>query len=169
MKPEWIFRLFETSHARTLVFRQTDKHVDYQGKHSGYVKNDISIEHTRSIRFDRITGGLAISDCIPGSIGHRIKWHFHLAPGVSVNQESERSLLLEAQNVSCRMTFDFVDSILLTDGWYSPSYGVKQTCTVIDLVVNKSFSEKWFFTISPLNSNWQHEDMRQNYIKGCEI
>src|SRR5215831_11969762 len=36
LKPEWIFRLFETSHAEHLAFEELPDYVEYRGRHHGY-------------------------------------------------------------------------------------------------------------------------------------
>src|SRR5262249_35226530 len=36
LKPEWIFRLFETSHAEHVGFVETSECVEYTGRHHGY-------------------------------------------------------------------------------------------------------------------------------------
>lgn len=97
MNPEWIFRLFETSHAEHVAFSETPQCVEYRGRHHGYERFDPPVTHERTIRLSKADGSLTIVDVLTGRGEHDLRWHFHLAPGVDAAPDGESAIRLSAQ------------------------------------------------------------------------
>ena len=133
LNPEWLFRLFETARAEHLAFANTDCVVEYRGRHVGYTRLENPVVHERRFRFDRKTGRLLIGDHLEGRGIHVLRWHFHIAPGVDVQQQDARRFLLTAAGVTVRLDVPEGLDGSVSSAWYSPSYGVRIPCLAIDL------------------------------------
>ena len=151
LKPEWIFRLFETSNAEHVAFDETADYVEYTGRHHGYERFDPSVTHERTLRLSRSDGTLTIVDRVSGSGVHDLRWHFHLAPEVYAETLTGASVQLSARDR--RWTLRAPEDLLLSiaAGAYSPSYGVKQACQVVDIEarVHLDGTHTWKFLITP--------------------
>jgi hypothetical protein len=55
-RPDWLFRLFETSHAETTSFHERGDCVEYVGRHHGYERLPQPVTHERTFRFDKPSG-----------------------------------------------------------------------------------------------------------------
>jgi hypothetical protein len=150
LRPEWIFRLFESSHAEHVAFGETADYVEYTGRHHGYERFDPSVTHERTLRLSRSDGTLTIVDRLSGSGVHDLRWHFHLAPGVDAETLPGRvELSARDRRWTLRGSEDLLFSIAA--GEYSPSYGVKEPCQVIDIEtrVHLDGAHTWTFSITP--------------------
>jgi hypothetical protein len=150
LKPEWIFRLFETSNAEHVAFNDTAQCAEYTGRHHGYERFDRPVTHERTLRLSKADGALTIVDRLTGRGEHDLRWHFHLAPGVEASEIGPGAVRLSARqrNWTLRAPDDF--SLSIGDGGYSPSYGVKQPCRVIDFTVRARLdgTSTWTFSIT---------------------
>jgi hypothetical protein len=131
LKPEYLFRLFETSEVQHVSFEDTSDLVRYRGRHTGYSRLAESVEHERTFELQKDAARLIVSDVFRGSGTHRFIWHFHVAPGVEVTSEAGREIVLSSGGR--RFCFHVPDGlgVTLEDGWYSPSYGVRLPCRTI--------------------------------------
>jgi hypothetical protein len=151
LRPEWLFRLFEKSTPVRLRLEDAGDVVRYCGRHTGYQRLTEPVSHTREFSFDLATGGLQLVDHLEGRGRHRLRWHFHFAPGVEIDP-------LDAARHSVR--FDDVALILgapqsltaaRSTGWYSPSYGVRHACSVLDFetMADVGSSPRYVFSLTP--------------------
>jgi hypothetical protein len=62
-----------------------------------------------------------------------LRWHFHFAPDVAVALHAADAFEVRAGDVNLHMTLPAQLTWTLVPGWYSPSYGVRKTCTMLDL------------------------------------
>jgi hypothetical protein len=151
LRPEWIFRLFESSHAEHVAFAETADCVEYTGRHHGYERFDPSVTHERTLRLSRSDGTLTIVDRLSGRGVHDLRWHFHLAPGLHAAPLTGGTVQLSTRNRrwTLRGPEDLLVSIAAGD--YSPSYGVKQACHVIDIETTAHLdgAHTWTFSITP--------------------
>ena len=149
LKPEWIFRMFETSHAEHIAFTETSEHVEYVGRHHGYARFDPAVTHERTLRLSKPDGALTIVDRVTGCGGHNLRWHFHLAPGVEAI--AVRPGVVELAAGDCRWVFRMHEALTISigTGAYSSSYGVQQTCRVVDMSqqVQLDATLSWTFSI----------------------
>jgi hypothetical protein len=153
LRPEWLFRLFETSHAEHLTFDAGAKTIQYRGRHMGYRRLSDPLVHERSFRLamDAIT--LTIVDRFEGEGVHRLSWHFHLAPGVQVDLRSDREALLAAGARQYRMTAPGGLKGKTAAAWYSPSYGVRLECAALEWEahIDTGASSTFEFLVEPVS------------------
>ncbi|MDD5757816.1 MAG: alginate lyase family protein [Desulfobulbaceae bacterium] len=138
MNPEWLFRLFETSKAEHLYFRETDQFVEYGGRHVGYQRFSNALEHRRGFRYLKHENLLIVVDCLLGTGEHRLEWHFHLDS--KVDAVAEKAGLCRLQNKSGAFFFLYPEQfkLLINKGFVSPSYGVRVPSQTIDLSASSS-------------------------------
>jgi len=166
LRPEWIFRLFETAHAEHRGFEVSDDLADYCGQHIGYRRLDPPVSHQRRFRLHRESGVLLIADELPGCGGHRLQWHFHFAPGVVASRIDDRHYRLEAAGRRFVLSCDQGLGGELSEGLYSPSYGVAQGCRCLDLFCPEvARGDFWFFVIAPEESGVDHGQLRQELLR----
>ena len=151
MKPEWIFRLFETSNAEHVAFTDGPQCVEYTGRHHGYERFERPVTHERTLRLSKADGSLAITDRLTGRGEHDLRWHFHLAPGVRADVEEASTVRLVAGTRTFRLRGPAGLAVSIRDAFYSPSYGVKVPCLAIDAVMRATLdgTSTWDFAITP--------------------
>ncbi len=133
MRPDWLFRLFESSNAQHLSFEDRADASEYVGRHHGYERLPEPVTHERTFRFLKPSGTLVIVDRLVGHGRHELRWHFHLAPGLSAERTGETTLLLAAAAGRWQLTVPPGLDISVRPAAYSPSYGVKAPCSAIDI------------------------------------
>jgi len=97
---------------------------------------------------DKRTGDLDIEDSFMGSDSHEFEWFFHASPGTQV-EFTKAGFLLHAKERSITLLYD--DPALQcenTDGWYSPSYGIRERAS-------RGFARKACPTAKTRNSDCQ--------------
>jgi hypothetical protein len=151
MKPEWLFRLFETARGESLDFSVTDSCIEYHGKHVGYERLKGSVLHERRFRMLKDSGTLFILDTLVGTGQHLLEWHFHCAPGVEVTQWEGGGyrLIIGGRRFQLCTPETLVSKV--NSAWYSPSYGVRLPCRAIDLSLRVELKgiESWQFILNP--------------------
>jgi hypothetical protein len=149
LRPDWLFRLFETSHAETLSFHEHADRVEYAGRHRGYERLPQPVVHQRTFRFEKASGNLWLTDRFTGRGRHQLRWHFHLAPGVQARRSGDDSLLLSARHGTSTFGVPRGLAVDICGAEYSPSYGVKVPCVAIDLSIDVDVDEGrvWEFSV----------------------
>lgn len=127
---EWLFRVFEK--ANPDGWQAGDRAFEYVGRHTGYGRLPNPAVHTRRFRFDPETGGLTISDTISAATPHRLRFHFHCAPGVEVGPLDDGAIALTTARGVLRLSAPATLRVSVGTGWYSPSYGVRVPCATLD-------------------------------------
>ena len=61
MRPDWLFRLFETSNAESVSFEDRAEPSDYVGRHHGYERLPDPVTHERTFRLLKALGHAARS------------------------------------------------------------------------------------------------------------
>ena len=152
LRPEWIFRLFETSNAEHVAFTDTAQHVEYTGRHHGYEHERFEhpVTHERTLRLSKADGSIAIADRLTGAGEHDLHWHFHLAPGVDAVTLDETTVQLSAEGRTWRLRAAPGLAASIRPAAYSPSYGVKHPCLAIDFTARVVLDGQglWEFSIS---------------------
>ena len=154
LRPDYLFRMFETSSVEHLGFNDTPTHTEYRGCHTGYERLAEPVTHERTFRFAKDAGALLIADRLLGIGRHRLAWHFHMAPGVHVEPvESAEALELALVTTKgrCLLRASSDLSVAVVDAWYSPSYGVRIACRAIDFTTTADVSghRDYIFAIGP--------------------
>jgi hypothetical protein len=148
MRPDWLFRLFETSHAQTVAFSDGNGVVEYVGRHRGYERLSDPVTHERTFRFTTESGRLTIVDRLTGHGRHQLRWHFHFAPGVYV-QHVGTTVYLAAGPAWCSLRLPLDLTAAVQPAEYSPSYGIKRPCLALDAAVEIDLDGErtWEFSI----------------------
>jgi uncharacterized heparinase superfamily protein len=150
MRPEWIFRLFETANAEHVSFEDRADAIEYVGRHHGYERLSEPVTHERVVRLYKANGALEIVDRLDGRGDHELRWHFHLAPGVTAEQLGE-TIALSVHGRRWLLTVPSGLRATIGPAAYSPSYGVKVPCLAIDATTRTSVDghREWAFAIRP--------------------
>ena len=80
-----------------------------------------------------------------------LKWHFHLAPGLTTNIDSSKVNIMRDSNLLCTLMTSQDMEISVLEFSHSPSYGVIQQAKIIQIqyiVLRKEIAEPFKFTIS---------------------
>jgi hypothetical protein len=149
LKPEWLFRLFETAKAEHISFEDGADAVSYVGRHHGYERLPRPVTHERALTLLKLSGELTIVDRLAGHGDHEVRWHFHLAPGVDVEHADACTLILAARTRRWRFSIPSELHPSIEPSWYSPSYGVRTLCLAINLAarINLGGGRHWKFSI----------------------
>ncbi len=150
LRPDWLFRLFETSRAEHVLFEDRADSFEYVGRHHGYERLPQPVLHERTFRLLKSSGALMIVDRLSGTGEHDVAWHFHLAPGVDAECDGETTVTLASRGERLRMSIPAGLRASIEPSAYSPSYGVKVPCVALNLTsrVTLDGSRSYEFTIS---------------------
>jgi hypothetical protein len=124
--PERLFQLPDRAPVTCHEWIDTDDLTEIDAEHNGY-----EVAHRRRCRFEKTTGNLEIQDTLTGTGEHEFEWFFHLSPGTLV-EFMESTVILRCRSAAITLHFD--DNTVPcenTNGWYSPSYGIREPAPVI--------------------------------------
>lgn len=152
LRPEWLFRLFETAHAEHSHFHTDENAMEYHGKHVGYERlSKGKVSHERRFRLLYRSRTLIICDLIHAEGAHDLRWHFHLAPGITAGILQTGFCQIEAMGQ--RYILASLDGLeaQLDEAWYSPSYGVRLPCYALNFEQHIGIDGQLFrgFTVAP--------------------
>ena len=165
LRPDWLFRLFETSHAESVSFADSGGVVEYVGRHHGYERLQQPVTHERTFRFTKESGRLVIIDRLTGRGRHELRWHFRLAPGVVAQRGDSGTVTLAASTGGgaeraaphplCELHAPHDVAIAIQPAAYSPSYAVKLPCLAVDMsaTVDLDGDRTWEFSIAERRTN----------------
>lgn len=152
LRPEWLFRLFETAHAEHRHFHADEDVLEYHGKHVGYERLPKGkVTHER--RFHLLQGSrtLIISDLLDVIGTHDLCWHFHLAPGITAG--IPQAGFCQIETMGQRYILASLDGLetQLGEAWYSPAYGVRLPCRALDFRHRNPAAgrSQWGFAVGP--------------------
>jgi hypothetical protein len=151
LRPESLFRMFEKATPEHLEVGERDDLLVYRGRHHGYTRLAEHIVHERGFAFSRRDGSLTIDDRLGGRGTHRLRWHFHFAPGVEVTAAEAGRFSIRDGDLSLTLTAPPALAVVIARGWYSPSYGVRIPCLTLDLETEAQFDglRRYQFRIAP--------------------
>jgi hypothetical protein len=133
LRPEWLFRLFEKAHPEHLVAADREDALVYRGRHRGYERLADPVTHERTFEVSKRAGGVTITDVLRGRGTHRLRWHFHFAPGVEIDPVvADQSSIRTRSGARVRFGMPAGLRHTIDQAWYSPSYGVKTPCLCLD-------------------------------------
>src|SRR5207237_1215388 len=124
--------------------------VEYRGRHTGYARLPEPVVHDRTFTWSFPTRMLRITDVFEARGTHRLRWHFHFAPGVSVEAGAPGQFDIVAGS-RLRMTAPLGLRATIAAAWYSPSYGVRHPTVALDLESEAGVDSKttYVFEIGP--------------------
>jgi Heparinase II/III-like protein/Heparinase II/III N-terminus len=105
-------------------------------EHTGYLRLNDPVCHRRRFELERTSGTLLIQDSFEGRGTHTLEWFFHVAPSIQIRRGAS-SFVLEKGNST--LEIEFRGSSIkgeIVSGWYSPSYGVRQSASIVVLRVS---------------------------------
>src|SRR5439155_10877998 len=130
-QPEQLFQMSDEAQILIREWTSTGEQDVLEAEHAGYARLNGAIRQRRRFTLIKASGELGIYDSFAGSGEHLFEWFFHVAPPVMIKQAA-RDFILEtgANRVLVRTNSDLTSADIL-EGWYSPSYGVRQRASVI--------------------------------------
>jgi uncharacterized heparinase superfamily protein len=133
ISPEALWQLQYDAHpiAPTLTH---ELHVDrFRGSHDGYARLTPSVTHTRECVLDREHPRVLVRDSLTGSGSHTLTWRFHLDPAVTPHRDRQNVRLSNGARDVWLIPMQSAPGMALeiSDGWVSPSYGVKLPTKVL--------------------------------------
>ena len=151
LRPDFLFRLFEMANAETVSFEDGPEEVEYVGRHHGYERLPEPVSHERRFRFSKSTGGLLIVDRFTGRGAHTLRWHFHLAPGISAERSGATTVLLKGYGRQWPLVVPAGVDLTIDSAEYSPSYGVTLPCLAVNVSLHETLAGERLcaFSISP--------------------
>ncbi len=151
MKPEWIFRMFEAARPEHVAFDDRPDAIRYVGTHHGYERLGQPVAHQRELELTKATGALRIVDRLTGAGSHRLRWHFHLAPGAGAAVRDETTIELRADARSWVMRIPAGLQAAIVPARHSPSYGVAVACHAVTLSARVDLADavSFEFIITP--------------------
>jgi len=121
--------------ARPIVraWESTPAQDRFVGEHTGYTRLPDPVRHVREIIFAKQPVRWEITDTLTGTAAHSLKGYFHLHPEVQVIAGDSCYILSGPGRVSLKLEWKGPEDIVwsVEDGWYSPSYGVRQPTKVL--------------------------------------
>jgi hypothetical protein len=109
----------------------------FRGSHTGYLRLDDPVSHTREFYLSKEAPRLLVRDRLEARAPHRFTWRFHLDPAVAASAHGV-DVQLAAGGREIWLLPDPAAGVFrlsLEDGWVSPSYGVRVPTTVITWTV----------------------------------
>jgi hypothetical protein len=105
------------------------------------------------LRLQKSAQSLTITDRLNGSGSHDLLWHFHIAPGVTIAPHRDREFRLTASGRSWILRGPHEAKAVISDAWYSPSFGVRIPCAAIDFSLQQEIAAtaEYQFMIGPLS------------------
>jgi uncharacterized heparinase superfamily protein len=121
-----LWTLHDDAAPEVRLWESDSKRDIFIGAHSGYQRLAPSATPVRTIALDHERHTLRIDDVIEGTGEHTVTIPLHLAPGVQVEQRSERQLLLKAGGKTFLLEWssEVAWKLEIGRGRVSPSYGV---------------------------------------------
>jgi hypothetical protein len=151
LRPGWLFRMFEHANPEHLEVDGQSDYLRYRGRHHGYTRLPEPVVHERTLTFSRRDAALTITDVLQGRGTHRLRWHFHFAPGIEASLARSDGVEIRAGARVLEMTVPPALRPTLATAWYSPSYGVRTPCVCLDFEIEERIPgrHEYVFRITP--------------------
>jgi hypothetical protein len=142
--------MFEKASPEHLIAVDRGDTLEYRGRHSGYARLPAPVIHERTFAWSRTTRLLEITDVLEGVGQHRLRWHFHFAPGLDVRPGATGALDIHTRTTVVRLTPPRELHAVVVPAWYSPSYGVRLPCAAVefDALNTRSGRSEYKFSIA---------------------
>lgn len=139
--PNELFRLEEDVTVKASIVGAT-----WEGSHTGY--NRLGILHQR--RFEKQPNGWRITDQITGTGEHSLEWNFHFAASCPVEAKGMAIHTTYPQDPNIALTTESLLACALTEGWVSPTYGLRQPAPIANYALKTQLPLTVTFIISRL-------------------
>jgi hypothetical protein len=133
ISPDSLWQLQYDAHPVDAVLTRRPRVDWFSGSHDGYERLTYPVAHTRECVLDREHPRVLVRDSLTGTGWRQLTWRFHLDPAIAPERDGRtvrlsnglRTVWLIPQQSAADMHFD------ITDGWVSPSYGVRVPTKVL--------------------------------------
>ncbi|MDD2231090.1 MAG: alginate lyase family protein [Candidatus Cloacimonetes bacterium] len=120
---------------KTMMWKEDDKTVQYEGEHDGYRKLNHPIVHRRKIEYDKNDRSWIITDKLMGSGVHYVELYLHFDIGIDIRYSDN---LLSTQcdkgtNIDIHFRAEKGLQGTILDGWVSKSYSSRERAKVFCL------------------------------------
>ncbi|MEX2116256.1 MAG: alginate lyase family protein [Bacteroidota bacterium] len=116
----------------------TDSATDVlETEHFGYHRLPDPVVHRRKIVFDKTNNELQVTDTLTGQQAHTLQLRLHVHPAVSIEREEKNRYL--ATNGDHRIRIAISEEADMIKTLYSPSYGILQQSTGLQIRLRKAF------------------------------
>jgi hypothetical protein len=168
MNPEWFFRMFDSGTPEHLEFSDEGNVLQYHGRHIGYQRLKNPIVHERCFKLLKDEGALFVADTLRGTGHHLLEWHFHCALGVEISSKDGGTVWITHQGKNYGLVSIDQTPAIPGEGWYSPAYGKREQCPVINYRCEAEISgiAQWSFVMAP--TNWLTSTEGQSVIEAFQ-
>lgn len=119
---------------KVIQWRSDDVHDVLVAEHRGYTRLPHPVVHRRSFALNKETKTLEIRDDFLGEGEHTLEWRFHLAPTAVIQSLHDSEVAIRIGETRVTIQKDS-GKWKAEDGWYSPTYGVRQRSLVLTCVL----------------------------------
>lgn len=118
-----------------VLFYDDTKKLIYEGLHDAYSYLGKNCIHKRRIEIHKAEQTVYVFDTIEHADNDTINIHFHLHPEIAVTQQSDTFELYYNGNKKATVSFESKENFKtqIANSFYSPSYGLKQNTSAIDV------------------------------------
>jgi hypothetical protein len=130
-----LFNMENDANPQVLECNHGEDFFQLKARHFGYSRLASPVVHTRTFRLDKMRNTLTIEDELTGEGVHQVEAFFHFSPGTKVEciKPGEFSLFLEGYKAYLRIEECAGLRCSLEEGWFSPSYGLRERNVVLVL------------------------------------
>lgn len=125
------FQLDEVAAPAVESFSVDEAQTVLVASHRAYERLPEPVLVTRTIRLDRRTGSFSVTDHLEGDGQRAVRIPFPLAPGWSATDREPRRCVLKGPGPSIEVALDGECVLGFDQGWYSPSFGIREKATRI--------------------------------------
>lgn len=133
ISPDHLWQLRDDARPQDIVWHW-DVRADYfRGTHTGYARLDPPVRVTREVVLVKTDPEVLVRDAVEGQGSRELVWRFHLDAALTPDIDGTDVCL---RAVGRNAWLQIVDApagstIVIEDGWMSPSYGVRQAIRVV--------------------------------------
>jgi uncharacterized heparinase superfamily protein len=121
-------------------------------EHYGYRRLTPPVVHHRAIELNKESNAVRIRDEFTGQGEHVLEWRLCLAPSVVIQSLGESEVVIKSGNVMLAIHKES-GKWNAEDGWYSPTYGVRQRTRVLACVLSVSVPFSSEIKITPYEAS----------------
>lgn len=124
LRADYLFSMADRTRAERLSWGLRDDGAVFEGRHHGFEALDPPATHTRRLELKAQARTLAIRDTITAGARRELEWSFPLDPAVRAELNGS-AVVAETSGARLVIAGEGLD-FSVEEGWYSPSYGVRQ-------------------------------------------
>lgn len=129
----------EDTNCQCLLWESDDEHDLFEGEHVGYQRLQIPVKHRRRIELDKKNQLMVVRDSFihdENSLLPSMLWTFNLHPGCRIAEVNGPKSVIMNDNITLKLSTTRGEWSH-SEGFYSPSYGIRQACLRLELRLEK--------------------------------